>query len=287
MRQNSLGRREAHEAHRCEAGQTKTKNPTSAQMDEASSKFGRTSAEFGRSWAEVGPKFELGAASLRCRLGGGRPKSGGRVSRKPVGQISDPEVGRRPRRGSVDPVLTGRVHVGPCRRRRSGSAYTCPVGAAMRVMTRALVPGAVAQAVSRRLGSICPALSAQQRAAAWAEWAPTLRAVGTYAAQVFLRLPLNAWTTDGRLHPQEGVARCRFGCREQPDDLRHYVRCARAWPSTLRALCMRHLGGPPRVGGRRRAANCGCPRLGRGLQVLQHSAPRRGRRRGERDRSGS
>lgn len=35
------------------------------------------------------------------------------------------------------------------------------------------------------------------------------------------------------------MARCRFGCPEQPGDLRHYVRCARAWPDTLRAFSMR------------------------------------------------
>lgn len=42
----------------------------------------------------------------------------------------------------------------------------------------------------------------------WAEWVPTLRAVGSYGAQVFIRLRLNVWTTGGRLHASEGVAMC-------------------------------------------------------------------------------
>lgn len=31
---------------------------------------------------------------------------------------------------------------------------------------------------------------------------------------------------------------CRFGCPGRPDDLRHYIRCARAWPPIFRALSM-------------------------------------------------
>lgn len=111
-----------------------------------------------------------------------------------------------------------------------------PQARAVQVMTRALVPNVVGAAVARRLGVVCSALSARQRDAAWTEWAPTMQAVGEYAAQVFMRLPLNAWTTDARLHPSGGVTACRFGCPGRADDLRHYIRCARAWPPTFRAL---------------------------------------------------
>lgn len=88
------------------------------------------------------------------------------------------------------------------------SVSSAPQASATRVMTRALVPGAV--------GSICPALSALQRVIASAEWAPTMRAVGTYAAQAFMRLPLRACTTDGRAHPQGGLPDAGSAARSSP-----------------------------------------------------------------------
>lgn len=123
------------------------------------------------------------------------------------------------------------------------------------------------QAVARRLGAICSAINVQQKEGAWSEWAPTTtRAVGSYAAQVFTRLPLNAWTTDGRLHHREGSARCRFGCPEQPGDLRHDVCCARAWIPTFRALGMHE--GPH---GKRAWPSMGSPlRVYRAYSILRH-----------------
>lgn len=63
-----------------------------------------------------------------------------------------------------------------------------------------------------------------------------MRAVGTYVMHMFVRLHLNVWTTDGRLHPCEWMGACRFGCAEARDDLRHYVKCSNMWIPTYRAL---------------------------------------------------
>lgn len=92
--------------------------------------------------------------------------------------------------------------------------------------------------VPGRLRRLCPVLSEAQASEALEEWRPALRSVGTYAAHVFLRLPLNAWPTDARMHPAEGTRVCLFGCHGSQDDLAHYVSCGKLWRPILERLRM-------------------------------------------------
>lgn len=70
-----------------------------------------------------------------------------------------------------------------------------PHASATRVMEAALTPVVMGEVMARR------AFGEEQAARAFLSWRPTLAFVAQYACHVVVRLPLNAWPTDGRLHP--------------------------------------------------------------------------------------
>lgn len=53
-----------------------------------------------------------------------------------------------------------------------------------------------------------------------------------------LEVPPQAWPTDARMHPAEGMRMCWLGCPGSPDDLRHYLSCHRLWTPVLSSLRM-------------------------------------------------
>lgn len=118
-------------------------------------------------------------------------------------------------------LAMSRVGTKPCvPKLKDVFASTRPQRTATRIVDRYLILNASPATVARRLRAVCPGLAEERCTTAWFDWAPTLRRVGPYAANVFARLPLYAWTTDGRLHPAEGVFPCRNGRADARDPRR-------------------------------------------------------------------
>lgn len=156
-----------------------------------------------------------------------------------------------------------------------------PQALATRVMEAALTPVAMGEVMARRLRRICPALGEEQAAGAFLSWHPTLAVVGQHACHVFVRLPLNTYSTDGRMHPPKAPARASLGAWGPPTTscTLRLLRPALGPDLSISAnVGTAIVGAPPWLGRRGGAASCCGPRLGRRVSRVQDRTPRWGRR---------
>ena len=62
-----------------------------------------------------------------------------------------------------------------------------------------------------------------------------LRNVRPHTASCVFKSLIGGWTTSARMHEHDRLA-CIFGCRDQPDEIRHYFTCSPLWQIAGEAL---------------------------------------------------